>query len=200
LLIILLHEEQRMTHPQRNPEHERKAAQAARERAQQYRQGKQGEEQAGNPPKPKSEAEWRDLVARRIEEAMQQGEFDNLRGQGKPLNLQRNPHVPPGYELAFDLLQNNDLAPGWIMARKDLLRDVEQWRARLRGALAQLQAAPRADAAERRWAAQRQVLEAELEELNERILTVNLQLPAVPSLELLKLRMDEELTRAGLET
>lgn len=189
-----------MTRTQPDPDRERKAAQAARERAQQYRQAQQGEEPPAQQGKPKSEAEWRDLAAQRIEEAMQQGEFDNLRGRGKPLNLQRNPHVPPGYEPAFDLLHNNDLAPGWIMARKDVLRDVEQWRGRLRGALAQVQLGQHADAAQRRWAVQSRALEAELAELNKRILTVNLQLPAVPSLELLILRMDEELARAGLET
>lgn len=187
-----------MSHEQPTPDHERKTAQAARERAQQYRQAQQGEKPLTQQPKPKSEEEWRDLVAQRIEEAMQQGEFDNLRGQGKPLNLQRNPHVPPGYELAFDLLQNNDLAPGWIMARKDALRAIEDWRIRLRAAVTQLQSSRRAEDAGQRWAVQRQALEAELGELNKRILTVNLQLPAVPGLELLILRMGEELAQAGL--
>lgn len=189
-----------MAHSQRDPERERRDAQAARERAQQYKQGRKGQEQPAQAGKPKSEAEWRDLVSQRIEEAMRQGEFDNLRGQGKPLDLQRNPDVPPGYELAYNLLQDNDLAPGWIMARKSLSRDIEQWRARLRSAVARLHAGPRSAAQEQRWRLQCEAFEAELAELNRRILAVNLQLPAVPSLEVLKLRMDEELARADLET
>lgn len=195
-----------MNHAQRDPNREKSDAKAARERAEEYKQAQQGEAKPAAPGKPKSEAEWRDLVSQRIDEAMQQGEFDNLRGKGKPLNLQRNPHVPPGYELAFDLLQNNDLAPGWIMDRKDVLRDAEQWRLRLRAALAWLRAEQeagdpvRAAAAEQRWAGQRRTFEAELADLNKRILTLNLQVPPVPSLELLRLRMDEELERAGAGT
>lgn len=186
----------------RNTGWEKKAAKDARERAEDYKKAQQGEQAPATRSKPKGEAEWRDIVSQRIEDAMQQGDFDNLRGRGKPLNLQRNPHVPPGYELAFDLLQNNDLAPGWIMDRKDLLHDIEAWRLRLRSALAWRAGEwatgkpERGEAADLRWAGQRATFEAELAELNKRILTVNLQLPPVPSLELFRLRMEEELARA----
>jgi len=44
-------------------------------------------------------------VEQRIREAMENGEFDNLSGQGKPLPLNENPFLEPGLDLAFGLLQ-----------------------------------------------------------------------------------------------
>jgi DnaJ family protein C protein 28 len=60
------------------------------------------------------ERDWDDLVERRIQEAMAAGAFDRLPGQGKPLNLTRNPYLDPSLELAFGLLKNNGYTPEWI--------------------------------------------------------------------------------------
>ena len=51
------------------------------------------------------------LVERLIQEAMENGEFDNLPGKGKPLRLDENPYLEPGQELGFSLLKRNGLAP-----------------------------------------------------------------------------------------
>lgn len=48
------------------------------------------------------------LIDDLIEEAREQGMFDDLPGKGKPLNLKRNPYAAER-ELAHDLLKNNDL-------------------------------------------------------------------------------------------
>ena len=74
----------------------------------------------------------RDVVSQRIEEAMRDGQFDNLRNKGKPLNLERNPFVPEDMEMAYNLLQNNDLPPSWITARTEVLKAIEGLRATLR--------------------------------------------------------------------
>jgi DnaJ family protein C protein 28 len=155
------------------------------------------------PRKPKSEEEWRDAVNKAIEDAMSQGDFDNLRGKGKPLNLDRDPYVPEGYGLAYDLLKNNDMAPGWIGDRGELLRDIERWRSRLRETVARFAKdlegadAATAERVRSRWLVQRRVLQDEVDGLNKRVVDVNLAQPIV-SLEIFKLRLDEELRRAGL--
>ncbi len=81
--------------------------------------------------------EWRDLVAKRIEEAMRRGDFDNLPGRGKPLDVSRQPFVPEDQLMAFKLLQNNDLTPDWIAERKEVLKAIEAFRAKLHGVAAQ---------------------------------------------------------------
>lgn len=53
-------------------------------------------------------------IDKQIREAMERGDFDNLRGTGKPLNLARDPNVPEEWELAFNLLKNAGYAPDWI--------------------------------------------------------------------------------------
>lgn len=175
-----------------------------RKRADEYKN------EAGDRPIPhqkpaRSESEWRDAVSQAIEDAMRNGAFDNLRGKGKPLDLNKNPWTPEGSELAFDLLKNNDLVPGWIGLRGELLRDVARWRGRV-SELAQRFSAEfaRADDAAKvrlaeRWQAQRRVLSDEVATFNRRIADINLSQP-VASLEILKLRLDEELRSAGLST
>lgn len=68
---------------------------AAKEKAIEYKTeqtSKQEEPQLSHPSDPLPGLEgWNDLVGQRIEEAIRQGEFDNLRGHGKPLDLRRNP-------------------------------------------------------------------------------------------------------------
>jgi DnaJ family protein C protein 28 len=148
--------------------------------------------------------EWADLVSKRIEEAMRRGDFDNLPGRGKPLRLQHDPFVPEEQQMAFKLLQNNDLTPNWIAERKEILRVNEQFGRQVQAiaqeALAQWAAAP--DDAQReqvqntwaRWIAR---WEAEIVAINRRIQTLNLKQP-VNHLEIIKLRLDDELRRAGV--
>ena len=69
---------------------------------------------------------WGDYVNQQIEEAMRAGQFDNLKGKGKPQDLRRNPFVPEDQELAFNLLSNNDLVPGWISDRTAILTAIKQ--------------------------------------------------------------------------
>lgn len=170
-----------------------------RKAAQEYQEKQQGEERPA-PQRPRNETEWRDLISHRIDEAMRNGHFDNLRNRGKPLNLDRNPYAPEGSEMAFDLLKNNGLAPAWIGMRNDVLRDMERFRTRLADLTQRYGAAfaktPADDALRQRWAGQRQALHLEVEALNRRIVNLNLQQP-IAHLEILRLRLDDELRAAG---
>lgn len=152
---------------------------------------------------PRDLDEWEDIVGRRIEEAMQQGAFDNLPGKGKPLNLNREPFVPDDQQMAFKLLKNNDLTPGWIGDRKALELECERWRRTMRATvnqhlrmLAQAQDQPARHAVRRSWRFYISQWTEQIRTLNKEILTLNLSLPAV-SLELFQLRLDEEVDKAG---
>jgi hypothetical protein len=64
----------------------------------------------------------------RIREAIAQGEFDNLPGRGKPLNLEDYFSTPEDLRMAFSILKNANCAPVEV----ELLNEV----ARLQQALA----------------------------------------------------------------
>lgn len=155
-------------------------------------------------PKSKSLQQWNDLVSGRIEEAMQQGAFDNLPGHGKPLNLRRNPYTPEEQQMAFNLLEDNNLAPGWIGDRKQLQMDIEKLRTQMRQVVMRQQSEwGRATVQERaelqkerpfylrRW-------QTTVDELNKRIKTINLKQP-IAHLEILVLKLDEELASLGAD-
>lgn len=54
-----------------------------------------------------------------IREAQRRGEFDNLKGQGKPQDLTSDPHAGD-WDSGFRILKNNGLAPAWIEADKEI--------------------------------------------------------------------------------
>lgn len=66
------------------------------------------------------------LVAeQRIEEARQQGAFDNLPGAGKPLVLEDLSHVPEDMRMAYKILRNAGCLPPELEERKELNRLVD---------------------------------------------------------------------------
>ncbi|MCB0125299.1 MAG: DUF1992 domain-containing protein [Caldilineaceae bacterium] len=153
---------------------------------------------------PRSELEWNDLISNRIEEAMRNGAFDNLRNKGKPLPNLRNPHVPADQQMANDLLKNNGLAPQWISDRTSMLHAIELFRVKL-AAIALAYQAELADATtpilrnavRDRWVLQVERWQEEIHTLNQRINVINLQQP-IARLEIFKLRLDDELKRVEM--
>lgn len=64
--------------------------------------------------------DWQGVAERQILEAMERGDFDNLAGRGKPLDLSSPPHTPPESEIAFKLLRDAGFAPEWIEQDKEI--------------------------------------------------------------------------------
>jgi hypothetical protein len=70
------------------------------------------------------------MVERKIQEAMDRGEFDNLPGRGKPLLLEEDSHIPEELRVAYKILKNADCLPPELEAKKeirqmeDLLADI----------------------------------------------------------------------------
>ncbi|MFO7274213.1 MAG: DUF1992 domain-containing protein [Symbiobacteriaceae bacterium] len=94
-----------------------------------------------------------------IQEAMRRGEFDNLPGKGKPLDLRKDepdPYAREGSWLVNRILRENKAAPLWIELEKSIREDKE-W----------LRTHPK-DHPER---------QARIQELNEKIMLYNLNKP-----------------------
>jgi hypothetical protein len=62
------------------------------------------------------------IADRRIREAIAQGEFENLPGSGKPLNLEEYFNTPEDLRMAFSILKNANCAP----AEVELLNEVSR--------------------------------------------------------------------------
>jgi DnaJ homolog subfamily C member 28 len=63
------------------------------------------------------------LVEEQIRKARERGDFDNLEGAGKPLDLSENPYEPPELRMVMRILKNNDFTPYWIQLGKDIDAD-----------------------------------------------------------------------------
>jgi DnaJ homolog subfamily C member 28 len=61
-----------------------------------------------------------ELVEEQIRKAREKGEFDNLEGAGKPVDLSENPYEPAELRMVNRILKNNDFTPYWIQLGKDI--------------------------------------------------------------------------------
>jgi DnaJ family protein C protein 28 len=64
-----------------------------------------------------------ELVENQIQKARERGDFDNLEGTGKPLDLSENPYEPPELRMVMRILKNSDFTPYWIQLGKDIDAD-----------------------------------------------------------------------------
>ena len=60
------------------------------------------------------------IAEKKIREAMDNGEFDNLPGSGKPLELEDDRHLPQDIRLAHKILKNADCLPPELELRKEI--------------------------------------------------------------------------------
>jgi hypothetical protein len=72
--------------------------------------------------------DWMAWIAeRRIEEAMQEGLFDNVEGRGRPLPPDRFAALPPGFRMAARVLANAGLAPEAVGLLRELRETQRRW-------------------------------------------------------------------------
>lgn len=60
------------------------------------------------------------VVEERIQEAVRRGDFDNLPGTGRPLDLDEPPLVPPELRVAYRMLKNAGFVPPEILERREI--------------------------------------------------------------------------------
>ena len=66
------------------------------------------------------------IAEQRIREAMENGEFDNLKGMGRPLDLSDESWIPEDLRMAYKVLKNAGCLPAELELRKEVmnLRDL----------------------------------------------------------------------------
>src|SRR4030095_16899995 len=97
---------------------------------------------------------WESLIDRKIREAMEEGEFDDLPGRGAPVDLAENPFEDPDWRMAHRMLRNAGFAPAWIEERKDIEAEIQAARTVLARVWTVLQNARHTEhskSAEARW-------------------------------------------------
>ena len=62
------------------------------------------------------------IVEKRIKEAQERGDFDNLPGHGEPINIEDDSHIPEDMRLAYKILKNADCIPPELQLRKEIRR------------------------------------------------------------------------------
>ena len=62
------------------------------------------------------------IAENRILEAIENGLFENLKGQGQPLKLEDESHIPPELRMAYKILKNADCLPPELELRKEIVR------------------------------------------------------------------------------
>ena len=69
-------------------------------------------------------------IEQMIQQAMARGEFDNLEGKGKPLNLDDYFNTPEDVRMGFSILKSNDFVPEEV----ERLKEIAELRERLKAA------------------------------------------------------------------
>jgi DnaJ family protein C protein 28 len=139
-------------------------------------------------------------IEEHIRKAIDEGKFENLPGQGKPLKLEDNSLEDPEWRLAYHVLREGGFSLPWIEMRREIDEEIETSRQALRRAWEWRQEM----LVERKWAYTlveeewRRVVktfEQKIDKINKRILDYNLQTPA-QSLQLMNLRLSDEIEKA----
>lgn len=74
--------------------------------------------------------DWEKWVDEQVRTAQERGDFDNLPGKGKPIDLTPNPY-DQGQELSFKILKDAGFAPEWIELDKVIRNRLQRARAAL---------------------------------------------------------------------
>ncbi|MDP2847005.1 MAG: DUF1992 domain-containing protein [Humidesulfovibrio sp.] len=65
------------------------------------------------------------IAEERIRTAQENGEFDDLPGRGKPLDLNDDAHVPPELKMAWRVLKNAGCLPPELEAQREINSAIE---------------------------------------------------------------------------
>jgi DnaJ family protein C protein 28 len=145
--------------------------------------------------------DWDGLIEDIIQEGVDKGLFDNLKGKGKPLNLSNN-HFDSGQTLANSIMKDNDVSPSWIEDRNRILAERDELREEMKRKWAwHSQKFEEGTAVEKdrltiSWDDFCKKWQVQIEALNKFINTYNLKRPS-EKLEIFKLSLEDELKRAG---
>jgi DnaJ homolog subfamily C member 28 len=115
-----------------------------------------------------------------IRQAMQEGQFEGLPGQGRPLQLDEDPFEHPDWRLAHHMLRSAGYSLPWIETRREIKADLAAARLDLKKAWERHQSeAKDPHLTRQRWDQAQVSFRAAIADLNKRILSYNLQAPSM---------------------
>jgi DnaJ family protein C protein 28 len=118
------------------------------------------------------------LTEKKLREAIENGEFDDLPGKGEPIDLRENPFEDPDLRVVHRLLRNAGFAPAWIEERKDIDAEFEAARTKLSRAWS-LFGKDGKTPSHSEWERSVSEFREKVAELNQRTRIYNLKAPAV---------------------
>ena len=63
---------------------------------------------------------WREKIEGEIANAINNEEFKNLKGYGKPLKVDSNPFIPEEAKMSYKIMKNAGILPPEVQAKKQL--------------------------------------------------------------------------------
>lgn len=131
-----------------------------------------------------------------IRKAMEDGQFNDLPGKGKPLRLDENPHAAPEWRMAQHVLRNAGYTLPWIETRQEIETELAAARAALVRSWiwrrTTLSAGKAAGPVEIEWSRALQAFREKITALNKKIFAYNLQTPS-ERLQLFQLNVEREI-------
>jgi DnaJ homolog subfamily C member 28 len=128
-----------------------------------------------------------------IRRAMEEGQFNNLPGKGKPLDLEENPFEDPEWRAANRMLQNAGFTLPWLENKKSIEADLQEARQQLSRAWKRRQEAILKNRpysiVESEWQRAVNLFQEKTAEINKRIFSYNLE---APNLQFHKKKIDIE--------
>lgn len=112
----------------------------------------------------RSETDIINVVEQRIWHSMEEGQFENLPGRGKPLELKTNPHADPAEDTLYRILMRNGCAPEWVELNKEIRCKINEWRSALKKAWAK-----KLDGHDTQWVEESEALKAHLRAINDKV-------------------------------
>eukprot|EP00256_Glycine_max_P066376 XP_025980971.1 dnaJ homolog subfamily C member 28 isoform X1 [Glycine max] len=121
----------------------------------------------------RSETDMINVVEQRIWHSMEEGQFENLPGKGKPLKLDTNPHADPAEDTLYRILSKNGCAPEWVELNKEIRSKISEWRKSLKKAWATKCSGDHSE-----WVESTEALKSQLREINDKqVFRYNLIVP-----------------------
>ncbi|PRQ43704.1 putative DnaJ subfamily C, member 28 domain-containing protein [Rosa chinensis] len=121
----------------------------------------------------RSETDIINVVEQRIWHSMEEGQFENLPGKGKPLDLSCNPHADPADDTLYRILSKNGCAPRWVELNKEIRSQAAEWRRALKKAWEMRNG----DGDQEKWVETSEALKVQLKQINNKVLEYNLIVP-----------------------
>lgn len=147
---------------------------------------------------------WESHIEKIIRQAQEEGQFDNLEGQGKPLHLEPDDPNDPALALANKLLSDQGFLPAWLEQEREIQNATRAARMALLRSYSWCEAALAQPGADRErikgeWRRALAGFQEKLDKINGLILTANLGLPqALAHRQQPRLKLDDELKRLGV--